>query len=190
VLSEDGRLDAAEEAATRAITLVSRKGQESLLCELHQVLGLTHKSKGEKEKAIHHLETALEIASLFGWDFQLIWIHFSLARLFRDKHEFEDANTHIERAKSYAADYPYDLGRAMQLQAGIWYQQQRLEDAKSEALRALEIYEKCGAVYEIDAKVCGRLLEKVERAMKTRSNGFKVSLCKHYYTLRLLNYTP
>jgi hypothetical protein len=33
----------------------------------------------------------------------------------------------------------------MELQAQIWYKQDRLEEARSEALRAIDIYQKLGA---------------------------------------------
>jgi len=79
---------------------------------------------------------------------------------------------HIERAKPHAVNDARKLGRAMHMQARVWYQQRRLEDAKSEALDALEIYEKSGAVR--DAGVCRDLLRAVERTMRSRSTGFRV----------------
>ena len=39
----------------------------------------------------------------------------------------------------------YNLGRAMGMQASILYEQGRLEEARSEVLRAIEIYEKLGS---------------------------------------------
>jgi tetratricopeptide (TPR) repeat protein len=113
------QLDAAEEAASRAIHLIEEKGQELLLCQLHQVLGATHHSKGEKERAVHHFETSLEIASTFNWHGLLFWNHCSLANLFRDEGESDNANAHIERAKYHAVDYAYKLGCAMQMQAEV-----------------------------------------------------------------------
>jgi tetratricopeptide (TPR) repeat protein len=163
LLFEDNQLDPAEDAASHAIGLASEKGQEFLVCQLHRVLGKIHSSKGEKTKAIHHFETALGIASPPNWDEELFWIHHSLAEMFGDGEEFDDANAHIGQAKLHAADNTYRLGRAMGLQANVWCLQLRLEDAKSEALHALEFYEKCGAVG--DAGVCRDLLRMVERAM-------------------------
>jgi tetratricopeptide (TPR) repeat protein len=159
------RLDAAEKAAFRAITLVSEKGEEFLVCNLRRALGEIHRSKGEKEKAIHHLKTALEIASPFNWHGELFWAHFGLAQLFRNENEFDDANTHVRLAKSHAVHNSYYLGRAMYLQACIWYwQRSRLEDAKSETSHALEIYEKLGVAKEVGR--CRVLLQKVEREIQ------------------------
>ena len=39
-----------------------------------------------------------------------------------------------------AVNSSYNLGLAMEVQAGIWYRQHRLEEAKSEALRAADIF--------------------------------------------------
>ena len=65
-LHSDGQLDAAEEAVTRAIGLLPEKGQEFNVCQGHCILGLIYESKGNAEKAIHHFEAALEIASSFN----------------------------------------------------------------------------------------------------------------------------
>ena len=57
----------------------------------------------------------------------------------------------------------------MELPADVWYRQLRLEDARSEALHSLEIYENLGAA--MDAKYCRDLLQWIEETMKTRSTG-------------------
>ena len=160
LLFDDKQLDAAERAASRAMDLLPEKGEEFLACDLRLLLGDIYRSKGEKKKALHHFEKALEIASPSNWDEIQFWLHYSLAELFRDEREFDDANTHVEQAKSYAGDGSYRLGRAVHLQANIWYRQHRLEDARSEVLHALEIYEKCGAAS--DARVCRNLLGRIE----------------------------
>jgi tetratricopeptide (TPR) repeat protein len=82
LLHQDEQLDAAEEAASRAISLLPEKGEEFLLCQCHRSLGNVYRSKGEREKAIHHLETSLGIASLFKLRGESCWINYSLARLF------------------------------------------------------------------------------------------------------------
>jgi tetratricopeptide (TPR) repeat protein len=166
LLNSDKQPDAAEKAASRAIDLVPEKGQEYLFCDLNQVLGRINRSKGEREKALHHFETSLRIASPFNWHDILFWIHYELAELFGDGRELDDESTHIERAKAHAIDggRQYELGRAMEMQAKVWYRQLRLEDAKSEALDAIQIYEKLGYVKGVG--ICRRLLQKVERAMK------------------------
>jgi tetratricopeptide (TPR) repeat protein len=164
VLCSDGQLGAAEKAASHAIDLISEKGQEFLACSLHRALGTIHQSKGEKEKAIHHYKTALAIAIPFNWHHVLFWAHWELARLFRDGREFDNANTHIEQAKPHAIHNSYDLARAMEIQAGIWYGQGKLEAAKFEASQALEVFEKVGD--EISSGYCRNLLWEVERAIK------------------------
>ena len=78
--------------------------------------------------------------------------------------QFDEANAHVEQAKSHAVDDPYYLGRAMDLQANIWYRQGRPEDSKSEALHALKIYEELGSAQ--DAERCRKLLREAERAIK------------------------
>ena len=163
---EGQRPNAAKDAASRAIDLITEKRQEYLLSLLHRILGRIFHSKGEKEEAIHHFETALGIAFPFNWHDTLFWTHYCLAKLFDDEDEWEDASAHMGRAKSHAVDgaMQYELGRATRMQATILYQQLRLEDAKSEALLSLEIFEKLGAVEA--AKNSKNLLELIEQAME------------------------
>ena len=169
LLFDDKQLDAAEDAAFRAISLIQEKGQEYTLCQLHQVLGEICGSKGKKEKATHHFETALGIASPSNWHDMLFWTHHSLARLFLSEEEFDSADAHIDQAKRHTAHEPYKLGRAMQLQANIWCLQDRLEDAKSEASRALEIYEESGAA--VDARICRELLQELDLGLESPSTS-------------------
>jgi tetratricopeptide (TPR) repeat protein len=166
LLVDDRRLDAAEKAASRAIDLLPEKGQEYLVCDLHQVLGLINRSKRERKKALHHYETSLGIASPFNWHLSLFWIHYGLARSFGDGGELNDESAHIKQAKAHAIDggRQYELGRATEMQAEVWYRELRLEDAKSEALDAIQIYEKLGYVNGVE--ICRGLLQEVERAMK------------------------
>ena len=164
LLLVDGQLDAAEDAALRKVGLLPAKGNEFLLCQSHRLLGEIYRSKGENEKAVHHLEQALAIPSPFNCT--LFWIHYALARLSHDGYESDEATAHIERAKSYTGENSYNLGCGMELQARIWYRQCRLEDARSEALRALEIYGKLGA--EKDVGDCKGLLRQIEKAMRSR----------------------
>ena len=167
---QHNQLDAAEDVASRAIDLASEMGQEHQICQLHCVLGKICWAKGEKPKAIDHFDTSIRIASPFGWDDVLFWNHFGLASLFRDEDEFDEANAHIERAKSHAANDAYKLGRAMEMQARVWYRQLRLEEAREEASHALEAYKKLGAAR--DAGDCEKLLQNVEEAMEKQSTSF------------------
>ena len=66
LLHYDKQLDAAEEAASRAMDLLRGTDQNFCICHCHHVLGIIRHSKGEVEKATHHLEIALEVASSFN----------------------------------------------------------------------------------------------------------------------------
>ena len=165
LLQDDKQLDAAEEAAFCAIKILPEKGQEWGVCKSHRVLGAIYHSKGVKEKAIHHYETALATASSFGWRAQLFLIHHDLAQLFRDEDDFDKAHAYIEQARSYVADDPYLLGRGIRAQALLYYQPYRLEDSTSGTLRALQVFEELGAREEAEA--CKHLLRRIEQAMKT-----------------------
>jgi tetratricopeptide (TPR) repeat protein len=164
LLFHDNQLEAAEDVASRTIDLATEKGQEIFICRLHQVLGSIYSSRGERRRAIHHFETAIGIATPFNWHDELFWYHLDLAVMFRDGGDFDEATTHSKRAKLHAVDEAYKLGRAMGMQADVWYQQLRLEGAKSEALQALEIFEKLGAAK--DAEDCKGFLREVEQAME------------------------
>jgi len=159
-LHKGKQLDAAEEAASRAIDILPEKGQQLKVCQGHRILGKIYQSKDETKKAIHHFEVALEIASPLNWHTQLFWINYSLADLFSEKARFDDAHAHIQRAMSHAVDDPYLLARALWLQAKCWYDQHRPEEAKSEALRALDVFEKLGAAS--DAEFARELLQEID----------------------------
>jgi tetratricopeptide (TPR) repeat protein len=169
LLFDDKQLDAAKGTASRAIDLISEGSNDYTLCDLHRLLGLIHESKGEKEKAIHHFQAALGIASPPNWHHELFWNHYNLANVYCDQDRFNDANIHIEQAKLHAARDTYELGRGMKMQADIWYRQRRLEEAKVEALHALENCEKLGNAG--DARRCKDLLQKVELAMNSKSTN-------------------
>jgi len=159
-LHQNEQLDAAEEAASHAINILSEKGEQYRLCGSHRALGYIYYSKGEDKKAISRFETVLEIASSSDWQDELFWAHYALAQLFLNGGRLNDTQDHIERAKAHAANTPYNLGRAMVLQARLWYAQHRLEEAKSEALHAAGTFEKLGAVQELGA--CRKLLQQIE----------------------------
>ena len=164
LLRSDKQLDAAEEAASRAIRILLEKGQELRVCDSHHTLGSIYYSKGEKEKVIHHFETALTIAPPFGWRDSLFWIHHSLEELFGDEDDFDNAPVHIEQAKTYTVDDRYYLGRAILLQARICHRHNQLKDSTSEALSALEIFEGFGAQKYVEE--CKDLLQDIKRATK------------------------
>ena len=162
LLHDDGQLDAAEAAALRSIDLLP--DEQFLACQVHHVLGEICRSKGEAEKAIEHYEIALRIADSFDWGHQQSRIFYSLAELFCDQGRLDGAHAHVERAKLHAAGDLYYLGRAMELQAMFWYEQGRLEEARSEVSRAADVYEKLGAAKDVED--CRNLLQDIEEKTK------------------------
>jgi len=156
----DNQLGAAEEAASRAINLLSGKREQFVTCKCHCVLGKICYSRGETEKAIDHFETALRIASPSNWNDQLSRNNYELADLFFKEGRFDDAHASIERAKSHAINDPHYLGCAMQRQARFWYGQGRFEEAKSEALGAADVFERFGAAKDLEE--CRALLRDIE----------------------------
>ena len=166
LLYDDEQLDAAEEAASRVIGLLSDdEDYQITVCQCYRTLGDICLSKGKTKEAINHFETALGIASRSNWHDELFWIHCSLAQLFSREHKFDDAHAQVECAKSYAINDPYNLGCATELQAGFWYKQRKFGEAKSEALGAIRAYEKVGAAKDIED--CRGLIRKVEGAMES-----------------------
>ena len=163
LLRSAGQLDAAEEAVSRAINLIGENGDQYRLSESHRALGDIYEDKGETEKAIFHFETTLEIATPFGWDSALFWTHVSLAELFRDDGRFEEAQAHIEHAKPCTVNSPYYLAYVMGLQASVWYEQHRLEGARSEVLRAADGFEELGAAEDLEW--CRDLLQDIQEEL-------------------------
>ena len=155
----EGQFDAAEEATVHSIRLLG-KGDGFKLCDSHRTLGNIYATKGERDKAIHHYNIALEISGASNWHDHQFWIHDSLATLFRDEGEFDNAHTHIKHAKEHARGDKYRLGRTMEARAWIWYRQGRHENAVSETLRANEAYGKLGASKDLER--CRALLQSIE----------------------------
>jgi tetratricopeptide (TPR) repeat protein len=142
-------------------TSFKTKVEQFRLCQGYCLLGRICHSKGETEKAINHLKAALGIASSSNWDNELFWILYSLALSFHKEGKFHDAQAHIEHAKSHTVNDPYLLGCAMEQQARFWYREGRLEEAKSEGLCAVGVYEKLGAARNMER--CRKLLQRIER---------------------------
>ena len=150
LLYVDDQLGAAEKAAYRAIDLFPEEGEKFQVCESHRALGHIYQLKGEMERAIHHLEIALGIATFFDWQGGLFRVHLSLAELFVHGSNFDNAHAHIEQAMSYTADDTYDLGVAIGWQVEVLRRQGRLEEARSKALRVVDIFEKLGAAVYLE----------------------------------------
>ena len=160
----DGQLDAAEEAASQSINLLPERIDQYHTCQCHRVLGEIHSSKGEAEKAIHHFEAGLRIASSLNWHYEQYWSHYGLACLFFDQGRFDDSHAQVEHVKSHAVNNMYLTGLAMHLRAEFWYGQDRFREARSEALCAIDAYEKAGAVEDLGK--CRDLLRGVEKGIE------------------------
>ena len=165
LLQSDQQLDAAEEAASCTIGFLSGKGNQSLVWRSHWVLGNIYRSKGETEEAIHHYGVALGIAPP-DWHDSLFCVHFDLAVLFCDEGRFDEAHAHIEQAKSHAVNGTYNLGCAMVQHATIWYKQHRLEEARSELVRAIDVCEKLPGVVGY-VEDCKRFLRNIQQELNS-----------------------
>ena len=164
LLYSNKQLDAAEETSFRVIDLLSTgRGDQVHICESHRLLGSIYRFEDDAEKAVKHLEVARGIASSFNWIHRLYFIHYDLARVYYGKGAFDDAQVHVEHAKSYAVDRTYDLGDAMLLEAWLWYEQHRFEKARSAALCAIDALEKVGVTKALG--ICGALLGLIEEEM-------------------------
>ena len=116
-------------------------------------------------EALHHLEASLAIAYRFGFHIQLIWSHYRLALLFLDERQIDDARAHVDQARPYASNEPFSLGCLMALQAFIRYKQSDFEEAKRDALRAVEIFEPSGTPVFYQ-NLSRNVLWSIEEAMK------------------------
>ena len=58
----------------------------------------------------------------------------------------------------------------MEMQAKVWYKQHRLEEARSEALRAADAYENLGATKDVEA--CTTLLREIYNTGGTGRRGY------------------
>ena len=161
-----GQFDAAEKATSRAIDLFAERGEQYRICTCHRLLGYIYQSKGETDKAIHNFEVALGVASAPSWHEQLFPLYCCLARLLLDEGQVGEAQDYLERAKLHVLNHTYRLGHAMMLQARIWRKQGRLVEARLEALRAADVYERFGAVGDLEN--CDKFLQRVEEEMNER----------------------
>ena len=163
LLNSEKLFDAAEEAAFCAIDLLPESGNEYLACQCHNLLAMIYQSKGDTKQAIHRLGIVIEIATSFNWNDDLFAAHLSLVYLFYKERRLDDAQAHTEHAKSHVADIEYRLGAVMVVQALIWYSRDRLGEARTEVLRAVEIVDRLGAAS--DAEICRELLGVIEEKL-------------------------
>ena len=192
LLHSDQQLDAAEEAASRAVRLIDlipEEGNRHLICRSRCLFGKIYGSKGEVEEAIHHYDIAREIASPFNWHDILFEVHYKTAWLLLDVGGYEDiAHTLAERAKSHAVGHSeYDLGYVVLMQAFALYRQLRFERARSEALRAFDIFQGLGATNSFE--LCTKLLQLIQDGLNSpvvSDRDSIVSPCNWYRFLRIL----
>ena len=143
LLVEDGQVDAAEEAASRAIN-ISENPTQFHVCQQHYLLAHICNSRGDADAAISHFKAALGTTDYpMGYNMQST-ILISLVTLCFERDSFDDAQVHLDRLKSHVANNPYGLGRAMLLQCYNWSLQGRLGEAKSEVSRIIDTYEGTG----------------------------------------------
>jgi len=142
LLAEDGQVDAAEEAITRANDFCS---DEPTQPEHYHVLGHISLARGKTGEAISHHETALGIATSLNSSRQTqSQIIRCLVHLLLKEGRFDDAQAHLEFLKSDAANDIVSLGLAAAIQACVWRRQGRAEEAEAEIARVVVIYQKMG----------------------------------------------
>jgi hypothetical protein len=83
--------------------------------------------------------------------------------LYSEQGRIGDAYAHLERAKSHVLNDAHNSAHAMVLQAYIWYYESRLEEAESEALRAMDAFGKLGAAEGVER--CRRAISEVRAEM-------------------------
>ena len=166
LLYSNKQLDAAEEAASQSIDLFSNNGNQHSVSQCYRLLGDICGSRGETEKAVKHYGAAIGIASSLNAHDLLFWNNYSLALLFLSEKRLGDAHTHVERTKSYAINDPYNLVLAMEIEARVWNEEGRFEEAKSGVLRAIDAFEKLGAAEDVER--CRRILRFwfIEKAVR------------------------
>ena len=180
-LCKDGQLDAAEEAASQAMDLSEDHDQDTLY-HYHKVLAEIQHSKGNREKAIHHFEASLRIASALNSHDELSKTHLSMADLYLDEGKFDDAQGHIEHSKSHAGNNMSLLGCGVYVGARVLSAQNRPEEAKSEALGAIAIFEKLGNTAGVDEirKFVKEIEEQIE---ESNCDGKRLKLCSLFNPL-------
>jgi len=146
LFAQDNQVDAAEATSSRAMDLFPNGPSQSQLHERHHTLGHICHRRGDTEGAIAHHMKALEIAcSLSSQDHRRTGILGCLVGLFLEAGRFDEAQVCVKYLKLLADNDPAHLGIAMTAQAGIWYRQGKIEEARSELSRNISLYEKIGA---------------------------------------------
>ena len=162
-LRGDGQLDAAEEAAYQVINLLPE--DQYLVFQCHYTLVNICEPKGEMKKVAEHLKVALSIASSFNWHNEQFFIHCALALHFGGERRFGNAQAQVEHARAHAVHSAYFLARTTELQALLWWWQGRFEEARSEALCAVDLLQKIGAIQDLE--ICRDLITRIDARMRS-----------------------
>ena len=123
--------------------------------------------------------------------------HHFLTSLYFSREKYDDAISHAEQSKEYAINNAFGMAQAILLQATCYYRQGKLEKAKFEALRALEIFERLGGQEHLEkCRVTVWMIEEAERGKdwwnptaemtKELQKIQDVSFPESYYILRPL----
>jgi hypothetical protein len=109
-LRDDKQFDAAEEAALRAIDLVPGRDELFLVCHYITFLAgyIDPRARSGKPFTISRQLSGLRLLST--WHHFLFGIHSELGALFLHECRLDDANAHLERAKSHAVDNTCETG--------------------------------------------------------------------------------
>ena len=83
--------------------------------------------------------------------------------LFLDEGRLDGAHACVELVKPHTFNNAYLLGRAVHLDARILIEKGRFEEARSEALRAADVYEKFGATRDLER--CRGLLQAIQKKL-------------------------
>ena len=170
----DLQYGAAEEASSRAVNLSSGKQRQSLLCGYHHILGYACSERGEKEAGISHHNKALELARSLNSPDKQAPVLFGLAALLIKEKRFGDAQAHVEQLKSKLVNNPFNVGLVALLQACIWCEQGRFEEAKLEVLRAIDIRKKLelsGGLLEDADRLLQAIEEEIKKPVTSVSDG-------------------
>ena len=165
---EDNQVNAAEEATSRAVIISLDEPSKSQLREHYLILGHMCRRRGETGAANGHYMKALGIArSLNQQGEQLVTI-LSLVTLLVETERFDDALVHLDHLKLDVANNPRYVGVVMQAQARVLLYQGKLEEARSEMLRTIGLYEGIGvsAGYMDDSK---KFLQEIEGKINERA---------------------
>jgi len=161
LLAKDGQVDAAEDAASRAIKLSS---DEPGLCQHHHALAHIYSARGEMEAAISHFKTALGIAtSIDLWAIGASVLRCLVQTLLKGG-RLDGAQVHLERLKSDGANNLFSLGLAAAVEVCVWRRQGRFEEAEAEVSRIFCLFEEVGAPAEF-LEFCQGFLREVEGKM-------------------------